>query len=332
MESKYSTVIACGVTGIVILLSLIIITMFFPAVLVRVNHIQPNDTYLNSSPLPVSHSFSFRNETFTVSAAINRSVYEGAKNTDKHVVTFAVVPFATWEGECLRVMAQDPAMDSFFDGLLSQFRKIRAERNLTDDEYAELLTAYSQSFTYYTADNPVKYPIETVYDGNGDCDDMSLLLAGLLSREGYKTAIIVFEKDHHVVTGIGSDDNRYLSTEYAYVDIMDYSFIGVPVNTLRGSDRMYLNPVVIPIGSGTKIYQSGGETRYISNMAILAYQRSGTLSLRMKNMLQDTPGNISAYNQTAGEFYRYSGIYTYIIRHRFDRPGVYEYLRREMPA
>ena len=155
-------------------------------------------------------------------------------------------------------MAQDPAHDDFFNDLLSQFRKIRTERNLTDDEYAELLTAYAQSFNYYATDNPAKYPLETVHDGEGDCDDMSLLLAGLLSREGYKTAFFLFEKDHLVVVGIGADDNLYLDTGYAYVDIMDYSFIGVPVNKLRGSDKMFMDPVVIPIGNGTEIYHSGG--------------------------------------------------------------------------
>ena len=36
--------------------------------------------------------------------------------------------------------------------------------------------------------NPAKFPIETVVDRARDCDDKSLLLAGLLSREGYSVA------------------------------------------------------------------------------------------------------------------------------------------------
>jgi hypothetical protein len=135
-----------------------------------------------------------------------------------------------------------------------------------------------------------------------------------------------------MVVGIGSDDNLYLNTGYAYVDIMDYSFIGVPVNSLRGSHTMYLDPIVIPLGSGTKIYHEGAKTRYIAEMASLTYQRSGTLALRMKNMPQDTAENISEYNRIAADFNTNSRIYTYIIRHRFDRPGVFEYLQKELPA
>ncbi|MFA5268750.1 MAG: hypothetical protein WC379_12340 [Methanoregula sp.] len=332
MEIKPSTIIYGALTVILTLIALITLSMVFPGEMVRVNHIRPDIAELNSPPMPVSHSFSFRNDTITITAVINKSVYRGAKNTDKRIFTFAGVPYATWEGESIRKMAQDPALDDLFNDLISQFRKIRAERNLTDDEYAELLTAYSQSFTYHTSDLPAKYPVETLYEEEGDCDDMSLLLAGLLSREGYKTSFFLFEKDHHVVVGVGSDDNRYLNTEYAYVDIMDYSFIGVPVNELRGSDTMYLDPIVIPIGSGTKIYHSGGETRNIADMATLTYRQSGNLSVQMKNMRQDTAENITEYNRITGDFNTNSRIYTYIIRHRFDRPGVYAYLQREMPA
>ena len=42
----------------------------------------------------------------------------------------------------------------------------------------ELMAAYTQSLTYETTpDNPTKYPVETVVEGAGDCDDKSVLLA-----------------------------------------------------------------------------------------------------------------------------------------------------------
>jgi hypothetical protein len=328
MEKNLHILITIICLAAVFLLTFTIASILDPRGQVRVNALAPDETRLNSSPLPVSHAFSFQNSTVTISTVLNSSVYHGAMTTDKLVRVRGAVPLATWEAESARTMIADPALDGFFNDLLIRFREIRTERNLTDDEYAELLTAYSQSFRYRATDNPPKYPIETVFEEEGDCDDMSLLLAGLLSREGYKTALLLFEKDNHMVAGIGSDDNRYLGTEYAFVDIMDYSLIGVPVNQLRGSDIMYLDPIVIPIGSGTKIYHSGEETRYIANMAALTYERSGNLSVQMKNMQQDT----AEYNRIAADFNTNSRIYTYIIRHRFDRPGVYAYLQREMVA
>lgn len=332
MEKRFRILLIILLAISLVLAVLLVIPTVFNQDLVRVNHIVPNISRLSSPAMPVSQTFSFENSTVTISTTINSSVYRGAKNTDKLIYTHPGVPVATWEGASARAMIQDPAQDEFYDDLLGSFRAIRSEQNLTDDEYAELLTAYVQSLKYRASNDSAKYPIETVYDGEGDCDDTSYLLAGLLSREGYRVALFLFEHKNHMVVGIGSDDNLYYGTGYAFVDIMDYSFIGVPVNRLNGAKDTYLDPIVIPIGTGTKIYHSGGETRYISDMATLTYQRSGNLALRMKNIPQDTPENISEYNRIVSDFNADSRVYTYIIRHRFDRPGVFAYLKREMPA
>jgi len=296
--------------------------------LVRVSTIQPNMSYLLSPPVYVNHTFSFGKGNVTITVPVNLSEYYGAKNTDKHVFAPPGVSLTVWEGKSIRSMIGDPAQKDLFDDLLDQFHAIRNEQNLTDDEYVDLLSAYVQSIDYYTNfGDPAKYPVETVYEGKGDCDDKSLLLAGLLSREGYNVSLLLFEKDHHVVVGIGSDDNLYQDTGYAFLDIMDYSFVGVPVNRLRGATNMYSGAVIIPVGDGTKIYHSGAETRYIGDMADASDLRSLNLSFRMRDIGKDTAENISEYDALAGKFYADSRIHTYIIRHRFDRAGVYEYLK-----
>lgn len=45
-----------------------------------------------------------------------------------------------------------------------------------------------------------KYPIETLYDGKGDCEDTAILYAAIMKAMGYKVAIIVY--DDHVATGV----------------------------------------------------------------------------------------------------------------------------------
>jgi len=333
MEKKIRILLTiCGL-AIIFMVTFHLVSILDPRGQVHINSLEPNRTFLDSPRMPVSHSFAFRNSTLTLSTAVNSSVYHGAKDADKTIYSHAGVPYITAAGTSARFMIQDPAQDELFHDLISQFRKIRYEYNLTDDEYVELIAAYVQSIEYYTTEEQLaKYPVETVFDRKGDCDDKSMLLAGLLSREGYNVSLILFEKDNHMVVGIASDDNLYLDCGYAYLDIMDYSFVGVPVNRLRGASKMYQDPVVFPVGSGTKIYHSGRETRYISDMAILADNRSGNLALKMKSLSQDTAENISEYNRVREDFFEYSRIYTYIVRHRFDRPGVYEYLQREMPA
>ena len=300
---------------------------------VTASAIVPDPVYQNSPPEMISQTFPFEKSTITITVPVSRAVYEGAKKTNKSVVTQGDVPFAIWGAESARSMINDPAQEDLYASLLGEFRKIRAEQNLTDDEYAELIATYVQSLDYDTVfGNLAKFPVETVYDRKGDCDDKSYLLAGLLSREGYRVAVIFFEKKHHVVVGIGADDNRYLDTGYAYLDIMDYTFVGVPVNRIRGAKDVYLDPLTIPIGDGTKIYHSGWQTRYIQEAAARADNRSGTLALAMEAVLQDTPQNVTRYQETRKAFLAESSVYTYIVRHRFDRPGVYEYLQREVPS
>ncbi|MCK9580005.1 MAG: hypothetical protein M0Q92_06085 [Methanoregula sp.] len=331
MGKKRITIIICFTT-LLVLLSLFLAGSI-SAGRVEVNFIQPDTTRLDPPTTLVTHTFPFEKGNVTISVPVNNSVYWGAKFTNKSVKTYGDVPLKVWTSKSFHAMIFDPAQDELYNDLLTQFRDIRTSQNLSDDEYAELLAAYAQSLTYKAIDdNPAKYPVETVYDKEGDCDDKSLLLAGLLSREGYKVALLLFENDKHVVVGIGSDDNLYLDSGYAYVDIMDYSFVGIPVNKLRGAKKMYLDPIAVPIGSGTKLYHSGDETHFISDMAVFADNRSGTLALQMKEIPLDTAENISLYEQTRKEFYNYSAIYTYVIHNRFDRPGVYEYLKREMPV
>ncbi len=67
-----------------------------------------------------------------------------------------------------------------------------------------------------------KYPIETLVEGNGDCEDMSMLLAGILREMGYGVCYIVY--DDHIAVGIkGADDLpgtyfNYNGTRYYYVE------------------------------------------------------------------------------------------------------------------
>ncbi|OPY35935.1 MAG: hypothetical protein A4E35_02211 [Methanoregula sp. PtaU1.Bin051] len=144
--------------------------------------------------------------------------------------------------------------------------------------------------------------------------------------------MLEFERDNHAAAGIGSDGNLYKNTSYSFIENLDYSFIGVPVNRLRGSNKSYSDPIVIPIGNGTKIYRSGNQTKYIADTATFADARSTDLALRMKAIRQDSVQNISEYNRLTEKFYDWSRIHTYIIHHRFDRKGVFEYLKSALPA
>jgi len=100
---------------------------------------------------------------------------------------------------------EDPALNSFYTDMPREIRttRYRGSYNLTDDEYHEMVTSFVQQIPHdnTTAGNP-RYPVEVILDGKGDCDEKTLLLNGLLSREGYDVALIAFPSLSHVTSGI----------------------------------------------------------------------------------------------------------------------------------
>jgi hypothetical protein len=109
---------------------------------------------------------------------------------------------------------------AFFDEASKELLVFKVSHNLTDDEYVDLITFLVQRLpaiekTSYT-------PEETLHSG-GDCDDKSILLAGLLSHEGYAVALLLITRQgdnpDHVAVGIKSGEtSSYDGTGYMVLE------------------------------------------------------------------------------------------------------------------
>ena len=341
----------------------------------RTSVVSPHIVPLSSDLPPIlsTHSYPFLQEIITITVPVSNSVYHGAKKTDKEVTLYGNVSEEIWVADSYRSMVNDPAQDDFYRTLAGGFKNLKDSNGLSDDEYLELITTFVQSLKYETlTDNPAKFPIETVVDGSGDCDDKSLLLAGLLSREGYRVALMSFGPEAHMAVGVAADDYLYKNTGYTYIETTNISFIGVPAETLKGGLTLQSNPIIIPIGNGTKIYTSGKETRFINNALLQSEQKSNELGQQLKSLESDLKarqekitqlesqmqsmkgsGNIQNYNAQVSVhnglvsdynthlstyralFAQYEKtvlLHNYILEHEFDRPGVYEFVKQNMPG
>ena len=374
MHKRFLKLIGVFLFIIILALSAVLISaVVFPKETVIVPHIAPDLTRLQSSPVIISHQFPFEKTTVSLTVPINVSVYEGAKQAEKATTVYGNISETVWLAQSYRAMVQDPAQDSLYAALLAEADTIRLRLKLSDDEYVDLIAVYIQSLRYETREqNPAKFPVETVVDRAGDCDDKSLLLAGLLSREGYPVALLLFGPESHMAVGVGSDDYQYKNSGYAFVETTNYSFVGVPTDKLGGNLTLYSDPVIIPISNGTKFYGSGSETRYIHDMYVLSDQKVKELEPRVKSMGADltsqeekiarleshmqglrTTGNTGSYNaqvpvynalvadynarlatcrQLFTLYEKYALIHNYILEHMYDRKGVYEYLKKNMPV
>lgn len=351
----------------------LISTVVFSKETVIVPQISPDLTRLQSSPVIISHQFPFEKTTVTLTLPINVSVYEGAKQAEKATTVYGNISETIWLAQSYRAMVQDPAQDSLYAALLAEADKIRLQQKLSDDEYLELVAVYVQSLRYENREqNPAKFPVETVVDRAGDCDDKSLLLAGLLSREGYPVALLLFGPESHMAVGVGSDDYHYKNTGYAFVETTNFSFVGVPTDKLGGNLTLYSDPVIIPISNGTKFFGSGSETRYIHDMYVLSDQKIKELEPQVKSMgsdltsqqekiaqlesqiqeirntgnsgsyntqvavhnalVSDYNSRLNAYRQLFARYEKYALVHNYILEHMYDRKGVFEYVKKNMPV
>jgi hypothetical protein len=317
-------------TGIgLFVLVLGIICIFFSHTLFEMPRIVPGNPVPGSSPVNATWSCRFQNESMSIAVPVNSTVYAAAKNTFRGTILLGNAD--TINEKFYTAMIADPSQEELYSDLGARFRKIRAERNLTDDEYLELMTTWVQMIPYKAGVNaPPKYPVELVAEMMGDCDDKALLLAGLLSREGYPVALFKFGPESHMALGVGSDAFLYKSTGYTYIEAMVPSFIGSPSFHIVEKKPLESDPLVIVISNGTRLYHSGNETLSIITRSERAERRIAELSLA-RNQTPESGRDSPEYRETCRQLERYTGIRQYIQNHPYDRPGVYAYLQREMP-
>ncbi len=275
-----------------------------------------------------NYTFRFQNRMVSISATVNKSVYNGAKNGEKTVVTNRKdFDRSEWAPGYFRAFVDDYHQDEFYTGLLASLRTVRQEMELSDDEYLELMAVFVQSLEYDIAgarnlESGNRFPVETFVDGKGVCGDKSLLLAGLLSRERYDVALLLFLPEEHMALGVRSDRNDYRNTSYAFLETTKVSLVGVVPDHLAGDIVLVSLPQVISVGDGWRRYSDTDETLYIGDQYRKAEDRILTLEAEIKS----SESNITRHNGMVEEHNRYATLYNYISTHGYDRPGTYDYV------
>ena len=117
------------------------------------------------------------------------------------------------------VYVTHPYDDKFIDALVSRLNEVSQSQGFSDLEKVEMAITFVQSLPY-TSDSVTtpfdeypRYPIETLADNGGDCEDTSILLASLLDSMGYATMLVLLP--NHIGVAIKGDESRY-GTYYEY--------------------------------------------------------------------------------------------------------------------
>lgn len=286
----------------------------------------PDNSAGSAGTIPVTRTFSFLNQTGTMTVTVDRAVYLGSKKAHRDLFLFGDQRRAGTR--YYGAMINDPTQEQIYTDLITEFRKIRTARNLTDDEYLELIASCIQAIPYKDGGNlPPKYPAELLVDGMGDCDDKSILIAGLLAREGYTVVLFKFGPEGHMAMGVGSDAFLYKTTGYTFLEGMTPAFVGAP--TIHLNIPLESDPLVIPVQNGTKVYRSGNETQFITRAGTEAEMKAEELTKRLEGFAPEDR-NSTEYRALEREHDRYTAVRLYIMSHPYDRPGTYEYVKRTM--
>jgi hypothetical protein len=94
------------------------------------------------------------------------------------------------------VYVTHPTDDKYVDGLAAVLSEAAQSRGLSRPETAQFAANFIQSLPYTSDkvttgfDEYPRYPLETLVDNGGDCEDTSILAAAVLGSMGYQTQLV----------------------------------------------------------------------------------------------------------------------------------------------
>ncbi|RPJ49674.1 MAG: hypothetical protein EHJ95_08420, partial [Methanobacteriota archaeon] len=107
----------------------------------------------------------------------------------------------------------------YLKGMIDRFRETGEDRGYSEADQIGNVVAFVQALPYTSDaettgyDEYPRYPLETLVDHGGDCEDTAILAAALLTEMGYGTVMI--ELPHHMAVGVRCTDACY-GTYYDY--------------------------------------------------------------------------------------------------------------------
>jgi hypothetical protein len=155
-----------------------------------------------------------------------------------------------------------PYDDEFINTIIRKFNFIALEDHMTEEDKINLVISFVQSLPY-TVDSVTtafdeypRYPLETLIDNGGDCEDTSILTASLLHSMNYE--VILIAPPEHMAVGVNIESNGYSWTyeeaKYYFLETTGEGWkIGeLPDDYKSASAYLYpLNPIPLCVHNWT---------------------------------------------------------------------------------
>ena len=188
----------------------IMIVMLFSIYLLPSNIVEANDTLidariyqgittdrrLNVAGLQSSYAWEFENKLYTALIVVDEQWYNSVRNKKKsRRYDPEQLPSKVYEGS--RTLQK----------LINEFKSVMP-KDWRSEKKVNFVLAFVQSIPWTDDkttgyDEFYKYPIETLAEVKGDCEDTSILFASLLNGLGFKVAL--FDLPRHIAVGVKGD-------------------------------------------------------------------------------------------------------------------------------
>ncbi|SFG22967.1 hypothetical protein SAMN05660649_01047 [Desulfotomaculum arcticum] len=126
------------------------------------------------------------------------------------------------------VYVTNPLNHPYISNLVKTFQEGAQKHNYSEWDTINYIVAFVQSLKYVPDevsteyDEYPKYPLETLVDGGGDCEDTSILMASILQEMGY--GVVLLGMPDHMAIGVKGADNlpgsyyTYNGAHYYYLE------------------------------------------------------------------------------------------------------------------
>lgn len=150
------------------------------------------------------YKWQYNDLPFELPLSLPKATYDYYKNRNIHRIP-------TTDPSVYSIYVTHPDDDEGINSLATYFNKKVAEHDLNTIEKINLIASFVQSLRY-TSDNETtpydeypRYPIETLVDEGGDCEDTSILLASILKAMGFRVILVLLPEVEHCVVGIAGE-------------------------------------------------------------------------------------------------------------------------------
>ena len=150
-----------------------------------------------------------------------------------------------------RQYVSDPVQKTYLDAFVENIR----ERSELPQERVRVAVSLIQHIPY--ADTPrTLYPYEVLYYDRGKCEDKAILMAYVLSKLGYGTALFLYYPEHHMALGLKCP-NQYSTagSGYCFVETTAPSIMTYSNGTYIGVGRLTSQPEIVRISDGDSFDQ-----------------------------------------------------------------------------